>query len=297
METEVKLDNICRCCLQEKNDLKNMLKEIFIAKNDGQITMLDGYTICSGVELKSESNYKSICRKCEKNLKISFDFRELCRDSNEVLLERAGLTDVKTEVLSDTEDNGQDNFVYSEYAQHQEESDSSQMYRHQVFVKAGEKGIISIPTIKIKSEEKPSKVVAAKEAVREPENVGVEIILKEERQELVKKDAESDDDRHQDPDYDSYDDDDDVKDRKQAVVAEHSGDENLDTFLLEGNYACPLCELVLDNFRDFKSHRKTHLWDSGKLTVFFGKFCLRLNHFFLPYSRFKLYQTYLRDMQ
>jgi hypothetical protein len=254
METEVKLDSICRCCLQQNSDLKNMLKEMFIPKNESKITLLEGYTICSGLELKSENNYKSICSKCEENLKISFGFRQLCRDSNEILLDRA---DVKTEVLSDTEDNGQDNFVYSE---HHEKSNKSQTYRHQVFVKAAANEIISIPTINIKSEEKSSKP----EVTKDPESIGVAIILKEELQEMVKMD-ESDDDTHQDPDLD---DDDDVKDRKNAVVAEQSGDENLDTFLLEGNYACPLCQLVLNNFREFKSHRKTHLWDSGKLAAF-----------------------------
>jgi hypothetical protein len=80
-------------------------------------------------------------------------------------------------------------------------------------------------------------------------------------------DIDSDDDQGMDVDNDSYEDNDDIKISTQEQSVQNS--EAIDTYMLEGDYACLLCELTLNNFRELKSHRQTHLWDTG---IHFEKF-------------------------
>jgi hypothetical protein len=168
---DIKTDNICRCCLQEKNALKNMGQIILVNSKQTKITLFEGYKICSGIELISQASHKDICQKCEDFLKISFEFRQLCRDSNDTLQERSGMiNDVKTETLSDIENNEHESIVYSEYKPPRSKAGKhKQMYQHQVFVvKTAETDAAS----EIKDEED----------IEGPENVDVEVVMKEESQ-------------------------------------------------------------------------------------------------------------------
>jgi Zinc-finger associated domain (zf-AD) len=277
MDEIVKAD-VCLVCLTENmfGDMKSVFASQF-EERDQKISYFEGYKLCSGVEPRSEQIFQSICSECEKNLKISFNFREQCRSSYDILLERSGLADVKSEVLSDTEDNGPVDFVYSEPTEPVNDEESK-MYRHQVFVQMKSTGKVLVPVAQIKKEEKkPPVKERTPPEVRDPASFAVEVVLKEEQTPAAAAECSSGDDdddfggdQQMNDDSDSYDDDEDVKvdtkDKKSKSAKrrrESFEDENMDIFLLEGNFACPLCELVLDNFRDFKTHRKTHLWDSG----------------------------------
>jgi hypothetical protein len=162
--------SLCRCCLQEKGKMKNMLKEILQPPpnhKDTKITLFEGYINCSGIEPRPEDIHKSICRKCEKNLKISFEFRELCRESNETLLKTTGLDDI-----SDVK--CEEKFVYSETRSRK------QGYMHSVFVAEANENDILIPEIKI--EETESNVSAPEDTETMPGHIDVKVILKEEHQ-------------------------------------------------------------------------------------------------------------------
>jgi KRAB domain-containing zinc finger protein len=97
METAAsKFREICLCCLTEEGQFKNMLEEAFPA-----INYLAGYTTCSGISPDIEST-KNICSTCEDKLRLSYEFRELCRTSYKTFLEKNPVDsseNVKDEIL------------------------------------------------------------------------------------------------------------------------------------------------------------------------------------------------------
>jgi hypothetical protein len=171
---DIKTDNCCRCCLQEKSALKNMGQIVLVNSKQTNITLFEGYKICSGIELISQASYTDICQKCENFLKISFEFRQLCRDSNDTLQERSGMIDdVKTETLSDIEDNEQESIVYSVYKAPRSKAGkhNKQMFQHQVFVvKPAE------------TDDSPESEIKNEKDIEGPENVDVKVVMKEESQ-------------------------------------------------------------------------------------------------------------------
>jgi KRAB domain-containing zinc finger protein len=101
---EPKLANICFCCLTENGQFKNMTEEAFISSQI-KVQFVEGYTICSGISPSTDDEPTiNICCTCEYKLKLSYEFRELCRTSYKTLTDRTAVVDVKREVVSDSED-------------------------------------------------------------------------------------------------------------------------------------------------------------------------------------------------
>jgi Zinc finger, C2H2 type len=81
--------------------------------NRSTIYLLDCYKSCSGIE--DPSNYENICAQCEKILRHSYEFRQLCQESHQKYLEATNEVkeiqlievypelEVKKEILSDEE--------------------------------------------------------------------------------------------------------------------------------------------------------------------------------------------------
>jgi hypothetical protein len=115
-EKDIKLDIICRCCLTEEGSMKNMQKETFESGKKHKVRLLDGFAKCSGVNLFTEldESTKNICQSCENKLRSSYDFRELCQTSDEVLRKKLDfIVDVKEEFDSENEEN-EKNIVYED---------------------------------------------------------------------------------------------------------------------------------------------------------------------------------------
>jgi hypothetical protein len=90
---------VCRCCLKEAENMKNLIQDVF-HKSKQKISILAGYSVCTGIE-PDVNTISNICKRCEKKLRNSYEFRELCQSSNRILLERSDT--LKEEVQSDDE--------------------------------------------------------------------------------------------------------------------------------------------------------------------------------------------------
>jgi Zinc-finger associated domain (zf-AD) len=96
--------SVCRCCLAEKRSMKDMADVMQVAEKQ-ETTILCCYFTCSGIDLsQTQPESNNICKPCERKLINAYEFRELCQESNRVLLERSGLlSEVKKEDISDEE--------------------------------------------------------------------------------------------------------------------------------------------------------------------------------------------------
>jgi hypothetical protein len=104
MENYYKINSICQCCLDDDPPMKNMLTETY-----QDTPLIENFKICSGIDLLKEDQpketCKNICQKCETNLKISIEFRELCQTSQQMLTERLSFIGVvKAEPISDEDE-------------------------------------------------------------------------------------------------------------------------------------------------------------------------------------------------
>jgi hypothetical protein len=106
MESDLKFNSVCQCCLADDAPMKNMLTEM-----DQNVKLIENFQICSGIDLLLESNStktedtcKNICHNCESKLRLSIEFRELCHISQKILKERlSSIGVIKEEPISDDE--------------------------------------------------------------------------------------------------------------------------------------------------------------------------------------------------
>jgi Zinc-finger associated domain (zf-AD) len=84
--------------------MKDMADVMLMAEKQ-ETTILCCYFTCSGIDLsQTQPESNNICKPCERKLINAYEFRELCQESNRVLLERSGLLpEVKKEDISDEE--------------------------------------------------------------------------------------------------------------------------------------------------------------------------------------------------
>jgi hypothetical protein len=242
------------------------MKNLFASDSASKITLLDRYTAVAGIKLNpATSNCQTICFQCEKKLQSSHEFRELCQKSDKTLQERSS---IKNESWASTE---LESFVYAEHhTLLQRTRAETDIFSHQVFVvNAAESS--AIPMCDIKSEQISDEESEDKEQGKEVKKLNEGVVIKKEPlavernttktspQNLVEGVASEEDDDNRD--YDSYDDDVDVKNETKS-----SRVENPDILLLEGNFVCLVCEIVCDNLRDLRTHRKNHIWDIGRFS-------------------------------
>jgi uncharacterized CHY-type Zn-finger protein len=110
MGTDHKFDEACRCCLSEGGLMKNMLVDYFVLSKTQKINLIDGYSICTGIEKQHPGQTRitpKICGTCEEKLTIAYEFRELCKHSDRTFQQHIEdalhLVDVKVETPSDEE--------------------------------------------------------------------------------------------------------------------------------------------------------------------------------------------------
>jgi Zinc-finger associated domain (zf-AD) len=101
MKSDVKYEKACRCCLAEHGHMKNLIEDTFQVTNGESITLLEGFTKCSGINPEADKTHTNVCNSCENKLIISYEFREQCQTSNRILEEH--LPVVKLEHYSDEE--------------------------------------------------------------------------------------------------------------------------------------------------------------------------------------------------
>jgi hypothetical protein len=96
MNSDNKFSNVCQCCLTDHGPMKNML-----AERTRKVKLIERLKCCVGIDLLLEDkggDCKNICLKCETNLKISYEFHELCIESQRILISH--IDDVKEEPVS-----------------------------------------------------------------------------------------------------------------------------------------------------------------------------------------------------
>jgi hypothetical protein len=238
---DLKVDKICRCCLQERKIRMKTMLEPF---NNSKTTFLESYTLCSGIVLQPETSCIHICGKCEKNLKISYEFRELCHKSHQILQDIAD-SEIKTEVLSDNEEINDMEIVFSE---------GNGKLIHQVFVH---------------DVEQPR-----------PDDVKIEEQPAEEEEKIVVEPDEGSDGGHDDEmgmDYEDEEDDVvvskvkvelgkvkvDMEEKTRAAnqeETESATDSVISSYILEGNFVCEICDAMVNTSRELNEHKKSHLW-------------------------------------
>jgi hypothetical protein len=103
MDKDIKLNSICQCCLTDDAPMKNMLTEAY-----HEVKLIENFKEYSGIDLlkdQPKETNKNICHKCEINLKVCIEFRELCHKSQKKLKERLEWMwdTVKDEPASDDE--------------------------------------------------------------------------------------------------------------------------------------------------------------------------------------------------
>jgi hypothetical protein len=242
MNMDMKIDKICRCCLREpKSKMKTMLDPF----NNSKTTFLESYTLCSGINLQPETSCKQICNKCENKLKISYEFRELCHKSHQILQDIADDTEIKTEVLSDNDEVNDMEIVFSE---------GNGKLIHQVFVH---------------DVEQPR-----------PDDVKIEEQPAEEEEKIVVEPDEGSDGGHDDEmgmDYEDEEDDVvvskvkvelgkvkvDMEEKTRAAnqeETESATDSVISSYILEGNFVCEICDAMVNTSRELNEHKKSHLW-------------------------------------
>jgi Zinc-finger associated domain (zf-AD) len=106
MDADIKFISICRCCLSNKGQLKDMTTEVLTSQ--AKTNLLDVFKQCSGVDFDAKLT-TSICQACEAKLQASHEFRELCKASDIVLKQQ-----VKEETISDTEVDDQMEVIFTE---------------------------------------------------------------------------------------------------------------------------------------------------------------------------------------
>jgi hypothetical protein len=129
MKNDIKLNSICQCCLVDDAPMKNMLTETY-----RDVKLIENFEKCSGIDLFKDQpieTRKNICQKCESNLKVSIEFRELCHTSQEQLKEILAAFNIKDEPVSD--DDEQPLVIYS--SKKRGSTRSSEIFTHEVFVK------------------------------------------------------------------------------------------------------------------------------------------------------------------
>jgi Zinc-finger associated domain (zf-AD) len=83
---------ICRCCLNKdinENKLINMTETFLFDENqpiNENILINFAYFNFSGIDLMFTESDLKICISCRTLLQTSYNFRELCRESHEVLV-------------------------------------------------------------------------------------------------------------------------------------------------------------------------------------------------------------------
>jgi Zinc-finger associated domain (zf-AD)/Zinc-finger of C2H2 type len=290
MNVENKVDNICRCCLVEEDNMKNMLIEMLVGPE--RVNFIEAYRICAGLKDLDEdiAMYKQVCATCEYKLKVSYDFRELCQSSAKTLKERSQyqMADVKMEALSDGED--EPVFLYNTFDQAAPTRQANHF--NQVFLTDKSSQFKVPPPIvsQIKSEEtKPMirKEVTAPVAtmtVREPSPV-VETKPKIEKQVEPPDGPRSDEDDDFDnndecfaePDIEMEEDAEDTekktkrrkqkdpdtavkvkRNRSKRQLTDYEPDDRLDVSTIEASYMCYYCDVFLNTHKDYLEHRENH---------------------------------------
>jgi hypothetical protein len=221
---ENKFNIICRCCLSEEGDMKNMLEDVLVLNKKRKIQILETYSACSGVDFQLVRNetWKNICERCEQTLALAYEFRELCQESNRVLLERSDLIplEMKEEALSENGDaENSPNFVYAP-SNNKLEGSSHQF--NQVFVV---KNSYDVDGNEIKTE------------TDIPPSVENEI-------KPLENDAKSDFDQKDEP-----------ATNKATLKLD---DENYEVISdMPGKFMCFVCDAVMSSHREYQIHRNS----------------------------------------
>jgi hypothetical protein len=271
--------NTCRCCLTEEGKMKNMSNLMFEeADKKIKILFLEGYTICSGIDLNSDHNEimcRGICKTCEDKLKASYEFRVLCHYSAKVLKERADADmEVKEELLSDNEDNDQ-NFVYQDFEQKLSDKLSQQF--SQVFVRDKTKVIVAAKN----KENKPNSKADMKTEgiILKPSTVEETVVnilpnpVNEEQPTTFKVEIEKDESNESSHEDTHHAEDSDDEDKPLAIVVAKNGKRkkkiaktekplfNVDVESMEANYMCYYCDTYLSTHNEYVKHRENHMAD------------------------------------
>jgi hypothetical protein len=241
MDSDIKFTNICQCCLVYDAPMKNMLTEIY-----HEVKLIENFKECSGIDLlknQPKETSKNICHKCEINLKVSIEFRELCHKSQKKLKERLeciGDT-IKDEPASDDEP-----LVFSP----KRGSTRSSAFFTKVFVKnLSEGGETSFPKLE---EKKPIAIKSSVQTETVPndddddyfnsENFALDADSDSDEDDASAKTVKLEDKKHDD------------------AKTEPSGEEETDeTSTMPVAIMCYHCDEFLTTQKDFVKHRKNHL--------------------------------------
>jgi hypothetical protein len=247
---ENKYNKICRCCLSEEGRMKNMLEADVILNNQQKIKLFHSYiAACTGVDLHhltKDETWKNICEQCETKLTASYEFRELCLESNRVLQERTELLpEVKDEHLSDEETTEIDkSFVYAEFAK----PEGSLHQFNQVFVKeSDDPSTVLEPVIKIEEDTIDDGAVVMQ--------------TKNEEKPVIPEKIDGDETKSNGSyrDCDDFQDggDDDDQDNETEPTEKNEKYDAID--MMSGKFTCYQCDLVMTNVREYVAHKKEHV--------------------------------------